>query len=115
MRKIAIFALLFTFAIFAICFAANKPVQAAKSAKDDMQTVIGKVAAVTIADPAKGIAQGSLTILDEAGKATTFTVKGTVKVLDEALNAITLNKLKPGSKVEIKHKNSDVKQISAKK
>ena len=65
------------------------------------KVIIGKVVDITLAEPAKGIKAGAITVADEAGKTTTFTVKSTAKILTHTLKAITLNKLKIGDKVKI--------------
>lgn len=83
----------------AACPPAKKetPAQQAKA-------VVGKLVSVTVAEPAKGIANGTVTITDETGKVVNYTVTQGTKVLDATLNAITLNQLKIGEKVKIKAK-----------
>ena len=72
------------------------------TAAQQAKVFVGKVVNVTIADPAKGIAEGAVTVADETGKATTFTVKSTAKILGHAMDVITLDKLKIGDKIKIK-------------
>ncbi|MCX5666899.1 MAG: hypothetical protein NTY34_01095 [Candidatus Omnitrophica bacterium] len=61
---------------------------------------------VTVADPANGIASGTVSVIDAAGKTTNYTVGSVAKVLDTALNAITLNQLKVGDKIKVKGKKT---------
>lgn len=66
------------------------------------KTVVGKILSVTIADPAKGIATGAVSIVDETGKGFNFSIGKSTEIVDNTLNAITLNQLKLGSKVSVK-------------
>jgi ABC-type transport system substrate-binding protein len=77
-----------------------KPVQKVVSQAKEF---LGKVASVTIAEPAKGIAKGSITVVDDMGNTANFTVTSATKVFDTTLNALTLNQLKEGEKVKVKH------------
>ncbi len=111
MKKIVIVLLALT-VISSISFAQTTTVEK-KSVAEGTKTVIGKVVSVTLADPAKGVVSEAITVADDAGKTTTFAVKSTVKILDSTLNAITLNQLKAGDKVEVKHsKTNEAKSIS---
>lgn len=76
------------------------------SVASDTKTVVGKVASVVVADPAKGIASGAITVVDAAGKTTNFTVSSVVKVLDNTYKAIALNQLRMGETVKVKGKKS---------
>jgi len=70
------------------------------------KTIVGKVVSVTVADPAKGIANGIVSIVDVTGKTANYTVGSAAKVFDTALNTITLNQLKVGDKVKVKGKKT---------
>ena len=100
MKKIVIVLLAFVF-ISSVVFAQAQP-QKKGSATERATIVIGKIVDITMAEPAKGIKAGAITVADEAGKTTTFTVKSTAKILTHTLDVITLNKLKIGEKVKIK-------------
>ena len=76
------------------------------SAASETKTIVGKVVSVTVADPAKGIANGAVSIVDAAGKTTNYTVGSVAKVLNTAFNAITLNQLKVGDKVKMKSRKT---------
>ena len=99
MKKIVIILLAVVFMGSAVF--AQTP-QEKKTPAEKATIVVGKVVNVTVAEPAKGITAGAITVADETGKATTFTVKSTAKILTHALNIITLDKLKIGEKVKIK-------------
>jgi len=73
-----------------------------KTLAERTKTIIGKVVNVTVAEPAKGINKGAITIADDTGKATTYTVSSTAKILGTALDVITLDKLQIGEKIKIK-------------
>ncbi len=94
-----------------ICFAQEavktlpSPVKSS-SAAAATKTIVGKVVSVTVADPAKGIANGTVSVVDAAEKTTNYTVGSVTKVLDTAFNAITLNQLKVGDKVKVKGKKT---------
>ncbi|MDD5085906.1 MAG: hypothetical protein PHE61_07705 [Candidatus Omnitrophica bacterium] len=115
MKKV-LFVLLAVMFVSSVCFAAvpATPVQeTVKGAK----VIVGKVASVTVADPAKGIAKGTVVVADETGKATEFTVDGTAKILDAGFNAITLNQIKVGEKVSVESEEgkAEAKAITVKK
>ena len=63
---------------------------------------VGKVVTVTVANPAKGIRQGTIKIADEMGNPFSYTVNSTATIVDASLNAITLNQLKAGETVKVK-------------
>ena len=97
---VAIFgiATLFATASFANCGTCGVG-EASKAAVEKGGEFIGKVVDVTVAEPAKGIAEGSVTVANEVGKTTKFTVKGTAKILAHTMDALTLNQLKIGDKI----------------
>jgi len=94
-----------------ICFAQETaktlpaPIKAS-SAAVETKTIIGKVVSVTVADPAKGITNGTVSIVDATGQTANYTVSSATKVLDNAFNAITLNQLKTGEKIKVKGKKT---------
>ncbi len=92
-------------ALFAASSFANYDV-AEKSGK-----FVGKVVEVTVADPAKGIADGTVTVADEVGKTTKFTVKSTAKILAHTMDALTLNQLNIGDKVDVTEKDGEAQTI----
>jgi len=111
MKKIAIILLALTL-INSMSFA-QTTTTAKKSVAEQTKEVVGKVVSVTLADPAKGIASGAITVGDEMGKIYIFTIKSTVKIFDSALNAITLNQLNIGEKVKIEEsKTNEAKSIN---
>ena len=71
---------------------------------NETKATIGKIANVTLAEPAKGIANGTVTVVDDTGKAADFTITQSTKILGTTLDAITLNQLKIGDKIKIKSK-----------
>ncbi len=99
MKKIVMILLALAF-ISSVSFAEGG--NAVKSVTENTKAVIGKVVNVTLAEPAKGINAGAITIADDVGKATTYTVNSTAKILGTSLDAITLNQLKIGDKIKIK-------------
>ncbi len=99
MKKIVIVLLAFVF-ISSVVFA-QATTQEKKTAAEKATSFVGKVVDVTVAEPAKGITAGAVTVADETGKTTTFTVKATAKILTHSLDVITLNQLKIGEKVKI--------------
>jgi riboflavin synthase alpha subunit len=99
MRKIAIVLLALAFVSPAIFAQTATPEK--KTAAEKASTFAGKVVDVTVADPVKGVTAGAVTVADETGKTTTFTVKATAKILAHTLDVVTLNKLKVGDRVKI--------------
>jgi len=87
--------------------------EAKKSMTEEAKTFIGKIVSVTVADPAKGIAKGGVTVVDDMGKTATFTVDSTAKVIDTTLNVVTLNQLKEGQKVTVEHSKTKEGQEEA--
>ena len=99
MKKIAMVVLALAF-VSSVAFAdAGNMV---KTAAEKTKAVVGKVVKVVVADPAKGINEGAITVADDMGKATTYTVNSTAKILGTSLDVITLNKLNIGDKIKIK-------------
>ena len=76
----------------------------AQGEDNSAKAVVGKVANVTIAEPAKGIANGTVVVVDDTGKAAEFTVTQSTKIIGTTLDALTLNQLKIGEKIGIKAK-----------
>jgi len=70
------------------------------------KTIVGKVVSVTVADPTKGITNGAISIVDEAGRTANYTVGSVAKVLDATFKAIPLNQLKAGDTVKVKGKKT---------
>lgn len=105
MKKVALVLIAIAFAS-GVAFAQDQAAAPAKTETPAQQAkaVVGKLVNVTVAEPAKGIANGTVTITDDTGKAVEFTVTQSTKVLDATLNAITLNQLKIGEKVKVKSK-----------
>ena len=100
MKKIVIVLLAIAFIGSAVF--AETTTQEKKSAAEKATTVVGKVVDVTVAEPAKGITAGAITVADDVGKTTTYTVYSTAKILGTSLDVITLNQLKIGDKIKIK-------------
>ncbi len=105
MKKIALILIAIAF-VSGAAFAQDQAAAPAKPATvaQQVKAVVGKLVNVTVSDPAKGIANGTITITDDTGKAVDYTVTQSTKVLDATLNAITLNQLKIGEKIKIKTK-----------
>ena len=70
----------------------------------DTKTAVGTLANVTLAEPAKGVANGTVTVTDATGKATLYTITQSTKILGATLDGLTLNQLKIGEKIKIKTK-----------
>ena len=110
MKKLMIF-LFATLLLSSMCFAQGTvkklPVPLkATSVLAENKTIVGTVVSVTVADPAKGIANGTISIVDATGKTASYTVGSVAKVFDATFNAITLNQLKAGDKVKVKGKKT---------
>ena len=99
MKKIVIILLALTL-IGSVSFAKDGDV--VKTVTEKTTAVVGKVVSVTLAEPAKGISAGAITIADDMGKTTTYTVNSTAKIVGVSLDAITLNQLKIGDKIKVK-------------
>ncbi|MBU0606169.1 MAG: hypothetical protein KKH77_07770 [Candidatus Omnitrophica bacterium] len=85
--------------------------EASKAIVEKSGEFVGKVVNVTVAEPAKGIADGSVTVVDEVGKTAKFTVKGTAKIVAYTMDALTLNQLKIGDKVGVTEKGGEAQTI----
>lgn len=109
---VAIFAIvaLFSAASFANCGTCGVG-EAGAAIVENTGNFVGKVVEVTVADPAKGIADGTVTVADEVGKTTKFTVKGTAKILAHTMDALTLNQLNIGDKVDVTEKDGEAQSI----
>jgi hypothetical protein len=73
----------------------------AQGEDNSAKAVVGKIANVTIAEPAKGIAEGTVVVVDDTGKAVEFTVTQSTTIVGTTLDAITLNQLKIGEKIGV--------------
>ena len=100
MKKVALVLIAIAF-VSGVAFAQEPP---ANAIVKETKATIGKIANVTLAEPAKGIANGTVTVVDDTGKAVDFTVTQSTKILGTTLDAITLNQLKIGEKIKIKSK-----------
>ena len=70
----------------------------------DTKAAVGTLTNVTLAEPAKGIANSTVTVTDATGKATLYTITQSTKILGATLDVLTLNQLKIGEKIKIKTK-----------
>ena len=70
----------------------------------DTKTAVGTLTNVTLAEPAKGIANSTITVTDATGKAMNYTIVQSTKILGASLDVLTLNQLKIGEKIKIKTK-----------
>ena len=109
MKKIALVLIAIVF-VTGMAFAqdstapANKMVNTAGKVASDTKTAVGTLTNVTLAEPAKGIANSTVTVTDATGKATLYTITQSTKILGAALDVVTLNQLKIGEKIKIKTK-----------
>lgn len=112
MKKVALVLIAIVF-VAGIAFAqdqapVNKMVNSTTSTvskvASDTKTAVGTLANVTLAEPAKGIANNTVTITDNTGKAMVYTVTQSTKIIGATLDVITLNQLKIGEKIKIKTK-----------
>ena len=83
---------------------ANKMVNDTKKVASDTKAAVGTLTNVTLAEPAKGIANSTITVTDETGKAMNYTITQSTKILGATLDVLTLNQLKIGEKIKIKSK-----------
>ena len=83
---------------------ANKVVNATSKVASDTKAAIGTLTNVTLAEPAKGIANSTITVTDNTGTAMNYTVTQSTKILGATLDVVTLNQLKIGEKIKIKTK-----------
>lgn len=108
---VAIFGIVALFAAVSFALQADSVGEASKAAVEKSGEFVGKVVNVTVAEPAKGIADGSVTVVDEVGKTTKFTVKGTAKIVAYTMDALTLNQLKIGDKIGVTEKDGEAQTI----
>ena len=93
MRKLLLVAVALML-ISGVCFAqmAEKmatPVKEAAKGVGAVTEFVGKVVSVTVAEPAKGITDNTVKLIDESGKPISFTVNSAATIVDASLNAIT--------------------------
>ena len=99
--------------ISGVAFAQGEAAPAKKeTVAQQVKSTVGKITNVTLAEPAQGIANGTVTVVDDTGKAVDFTVTQSTKILGTTLDAITLNQLKIGEKIKVKSKEG-VQEASA--
>ena len=109
MKKIALVLIAIVF-VAGIAFAqeqtppANAMVNKTSAVAKDTKAAVGTLAKVTLAEPAKGIANTTITVTDETGKALEYTITQSTKILGASLDVLTLNQLKIGEKIKIKSK-----------
>ena len=90
-----------------VCFAQGttkmrEPVKSVAEGVEAVGMFVGKVVSVTVAEPAKGVADSTVKVTDEMGNPISFTVNSAAKITDASLNVITLNQLKTGEQVKVK-------------
>jgi hypothetical protein len=85
---------------------ANKMVNETKRVASDTKSAVCTLTKVTLAEPAKGIADSTIVVTDDTGKAMKYTVTQSTKILGSALDVVTLNQLKIGDKIKINEKES---------
>ena len=113
MKKVALVLIAIVF-VAAMAFAqdstapVNKMVNATTTTTakvaSDTKAAVGTLTNVTLAEPAKGIANSTITVTDATGKALNYTVVQSTKILGATLDVLTLNQLKIGDKIKIKTK-----------
>lgn len=81
---------------------APSPAKEIAKGVDVVGEFVGKVVSVTVADPLKGVRQGTIKVADKIGNPFSYTVNSTATIVDASFNAITLNQLKEGSMIKIK-------------
>ena len=111
MKKIALVVIAIAF-IAGVAFAEEAPVNkmmtdskaTATKVASDTKTAVGTLANVTLAEPAKGVVNSTITVTDATGKATLYTITQSTKIIGATLDVLTLNQLKIGEKIKIKTK-----------
>jgi sRNA-binding protein len=109
MKKVALVLIAIAF-VAGIAFAqdqvppANKMINESKKVASDTKAAVVTLTNVTLAEPAKGLANSTITVSDETGKAANYTVTQSTKILGATLDVLTLNQLKIGDKIKIKSK-----------
>ena len=107
MKKLLLVALALML-VSSVSFAQGANKEAPSPAKEIVKGVesvgefVGKVVSVTVADPAKGVRNGTIKIADDMGNPVSYTVNSAATIVDASFNAITLNQLREGSMVKIK-------------
>jgi len=90
---------------------AASPVKEIAKGIESTGEFVGKVVSVTVADPAKGLREGTIKVADQMGNPVSYTVNSAATIVDASFNAITLNQLKEGSMVKVKaEKTSEGKE-----
>ncbi|MCX5667007.1 MAG: hypothetical protein NTY34_01670 [Candidatus Omnitrophica bacterium] len=74
----------------------------------------GKVISVTVANPAKGVRDGTIKVADAMGNPVSYTVNSAATIVDASFNAITLNQLKEGSMIKMKTRKTEEGKEEAK-
>jgi hypothetical protein len=87
---------------FCIAQGVKLPAPATAAKGPEIKTVVGKVASVTVADPAKAT-KSEIVVTEENGKTITFLVKTTTTIYDTDLKAIVLDKITKDQKVRVKY------------
>lgn len=82
--------------------AASKATKSTVSKATEAKTLVGKIAAVTLADPAKGI-KPEIVVKGKSNKAITLLITSTTSIYDVGWNAVTLENLKVDSKARVKY------------
>jgi hypothetical protein len=83
--------------------AASRATKATVSKATEAKTLVGKIAAVTLADPAKGIKPEIVVKVKSNKKAITLLITSTTSIYDVGWNAVTLENLKVDSKARVKY------------
>ena len=104
MKKVALVLIAIVF-VAGMAFAQdNKVVAGTKKVVSDTGVAVGTLTNVTLAEPAKGIANGTVAVADTTGKTAYYTVTQSTKIVGATLDVLTLNQLKIGDKLKIKTK-----------
>jgi hypothetical protein len=115
-KKILIAVLAFV-CVASICYAADQKAPAANepvgAAVEATGTFVGKVVSV-VTEGSGGATGPAITVADETGKMITYPVDPTVKIVDAAVNAVTLNQLKKGDKVAVEYSKDQTGSEKAK-
>jgi len=101
MKKILLVVYALVFAS-SVCFAQSPSTPAAESPKAvaPADTLTGKVDSITLGDTAKKT-KSQIVVIDDSGKATTFTVNNNIATYDKDGKQITLSVIAKGNKVLI--------------
>ena len=82
--------------------AASRATKAKVSKATEAKTLVGKIASVTLADPAKGI-KPQIVVKGKRDKAITLLITSETSIYDVGWNALTLENLKVESKARFKY------------